>query len=111
MFHGVSAWLLVSFFPTSVFGVGVSFWLRLYLIFAYLYLFFSDNTIKQLKTENGTNVTSNKEILQEQFAYFKKLYQENSIPEENIANYLDEVKITKYLNDNEALLLEGEITE
>ena len=39
MFHGVSAWLLVWFFPTSVFGVGVSFWLRLFLIFAYLYLF------------------------------------------------------------------------
>ena len=72
---------------------------------------YSDNTIKQLKTENGTNVTSNKEILQEQFAYYKKLYQENSIPDENIANYLDKVKITNSLNDNEALLLEGEITE
>ena len=39
MFLGVSAWLLVWSFPTSVFGVGVSFWLRLFLIFAYLYLF------------------------------------------------------------------------
>ena len=27
-------------FPTSVFGVGISFWLRLFLIIAYLYLFF-----------------------------------------------------------------------
>ena len=39
MFHGISAWLLVCFFPTSVFGVGISFWFRLFLIFAYLYLF------------------------------------------------------------------------
>ena len=39
VFHGVGAWLLVWFFATSVFGVGVSFWLRLFLIFAYLYLF------------------------------------------------------------------------
>ena len=40
MFHSVGAWLLVWFFPTSVFGVGVSFWLRLSLIFAYFYFFF-----------------------------------------------------------------------
>ena len=39
MFHGISTWLLVWFFPTSVFGVGIFFWLRLFLIFAYLYLF------------------------------------------------------------------------
>ena len=39
MFHGISASLLVWFFPTSVFGVEISFWLRLFLIFAYLYLF------------------------------------------------------------------------
>ena len=26
-------------FPTSVFGVGISFWLRIFLIIAYLYLF------------------------------------------------------------------------
>ena len=38
-FHGISAWLLVWFFPTSVFGVGIFFWLRLFLIFAYLCLF------------------------------------------------------------------------
>ena len=38
MFHGLSTWLLVWFFPTSVFGVGIFFWLRLFLIFAYLYL-------------------------------------------------------------------------
>ena len=25
MFHGISTWLLVWFFPTSVFGVGISF--------------------------------------------------------------------------------------
>ena len=41
MFHGISTWLLVWFFPTSVFGVGIFFWLRLFLIFAYLYLFFN----------------------------------------------------------------------
>ena len=41
MFHGISTWLLVCFFPTSVFGVGIFFWLRLFLIFAYLYLFMS----------------------------------------------------------------------
>ena len=43
MFHGISAWLLVWFFPTSVFGVGISFWLRLFLIFAYLYFFIGIN--------------------------------------------------------------------
>ena len=40
MFHGISTWLLVWFFPTSVFGVGIFFWLRLFLIFAYLGTFY-----------------------------------------------------------------------
>ena len=39
------AWLLVWFFPTSIFGVGVFFWLRLFLIFAYLYLFWMKHSI------------------------------------------------------------------
>ena len=38
MFHGISTCLLVWFFPSSVFEVGIFFWLRLFLIFAYLYL-------------------------------------------------------------------------
>ena len=58
MFHGISAWLLVWFFPTSVFGVGISFWLRLFLIFAYLYLFLSNLnasvTRTGTRTETGT---------------------------------------------------------
>ena len=37
-------YLIVSLFlPTSVFGVEIIFWLRLFLIFAYLYLFISDS--------------------------------------------------------------------
>ena len=44
VFHGVGAWLLVWFFPASVFGVGVFFWLRLFLIFACLYLFLPART-------------------------------------------------------------------
>ena len=37
-------YLIVSlFFPTSVFGVEIIFWLRLFLIFAYLYFFISDS--------------------------------------------------------------------
>ena len=35
----MGTWLLVWFFPASVFGVGIFFWLRLFLIFACLYLF------------------------------------------------------------------------
>ena len=37
-----STLLFVWFFPASVFGVGIFFWMRLFLIVAYLYLFISE---------------------------------------------------------------------
>ena len=33
---------------------------------------YSNNTIKQLKKENGSHTTSNKEILNEQYKFYKK---------------------------------------
>ena len=39
MFSKYKYLIVILFFPTSVFGVRISFWLRLFLITAYLFLF------------------------------------------------------------------------
>ena len=71
----------------------------------------SNNTIKELKTQNGDYVTSNKEILAEQYKFYDKLYESDNISEDNIKTYLSKIDNINKLNEQEAKLLEGEITE
>ena len=60
--------------------------------------------------ENGTYTTCNKEILHEQYTFYIKLYKNDSIPEEKNVNYLYDVKNLNILSEEEAQLLEGEIS-
>ena len=71
----------------------------------------SNNTIKELKTQNGDYVTSNKGILAEQYKFYHKLYESDNISENNIKKYLSKIDNINKLNEEEAKLLEGEITE
>ena len=83
MFHGISTWLLVWFFPTSVFGVGIFFLIAPFLIFAYLYLFTNFNTLTQ--ELDGT-----------------RAYQETDTDEISVVNaHLNElpVKFSDYVNE------------
>ena len=59
---------------------------------------FSSNAIKQLKKtkRNGTYTTCDKEILHEQYTFYRKLYQNACIPEETIVNYLNDAKKSEY---------------
>ena len=70
-------------------------------------LIIQSNNLKQ----KMVHATSNKEILEEQYNFYKQLYERDPIPEENIANYLNDINITNTLNADEAILLEGEIKE
>ena len=70
----------------------------------------SNNTIKELKTKEGVCVTSNKEILDE-YKFYNQLYEADNIAEENIQSYLSKINDLNMLNEHEAKLLKGEITE
>ena len=72
---------------------------------------FSSNTIKHLKQENCTYTTSNKKMLHEQYTFYRKLYQNDRIPEERIVNYLNAVINLTILSKEEPQLLEGEISD
>ena len=71
----------------------------------------SNNTIKQLKKSNGEYVSTNKEILEEQFNFYKTLYESDNISENNIKQYLSKINNLNTLNEQEANILEGEISE
>ena len=71
----------------------------------------SNNTIKQLKKSNGEYVSTNNEILEEQYNFYNKLYESDNISEDNIKQYLNKINDLKTLDEQEANLLEGEITE
>ena len=71
----------------------------------------SNNTIKQLKKSNGEYVSTNKEILEEQFNFYKPLYESDNISENNIKQYLSKINNLNTLNEQEANILEGEISE
>ena len=72
---------------------------------------YSNNNIKQLKKENGSHTTNNKEILNEQYKFYNKLYEKDSISEESIKNYLNPIENLNILNEEEMCTLEGEISE
>ena len=72
---------------------------------------FANNTIKELKTLSGEHVTSNKEILKEQYKFYNKLYESDNISENNIKKYLSKIENLNKLKEEEANNLEGEITE
>ena len=72
---------------------------------------YSNNTIKQLKKENGSHTTSNKEILNEQYKLYNKLYEKDSISEESIKYHLTPIENLNILNEEEMCTLEGEISE
>lgn len=71
----------------------------------------SNNTIKQLKRENGTYTTSDREILEEQHKYYKNLYDSENISEESMNSHLKNIKMLNTLSEQEAKLLEGTIKE
>ena len=58
------------------------------------------------KKKNGTYTTCYNEILHEQYTFYRKLYKNDSIPEEKIVNWRKNLNI---LSEEEAQLLEGEI--
>ena len=68
-------------------------------------------SIKQLKNENGDYATSNKDILEEQYTFYKKLYESDNISENNVRNYLNKINNLNKLSEQEAELLVGKITE
>ena len=72
---------------------------------------YSNNTIKQLKKENGTFTSNNKEILEEEYAFYKNLYKADDIPKEDIKTYLRDTGNINILYEHEANTLEGIISE
>ena len=68
-------------------------------------------SIKQIKNENGNYATSNKDILEEQYTFYKKLYESDNISENNVRNYLNKINNLNKLSKQEAELLVGKITE
>ena len=70
----------------------------------------SNNTIKQLKRENGTLTSSNAEILEEQYNFYKKLYTKDDISEEFTQSYLDSITSLKCLKEEEKKM-EGGLKE
>ena len=71
----------------------------------------SNNSIKQLKTDNVDYVISNKDTLEEQYNFYKKLCESDNISENNVKNYLNKTNNLNKLSEREAKLLKGEITE
>lgn len=69
------------------------------------------NTIRQLKKANGGYTTSDKEILDEEHTYYRKLYKSDNISETSIKTYLDNIKDLNILDEKEKNSLEGEINE
>ena len=61
----------------------------------------SNNTIKQLKRENDTLISSNADILEEQYNFYKKLYTKDDISEEFTQSYLDSITSLKCLKEEE----------
>lgn len=71
----------------------------------------NNNTIKCLKKDDGSYTKTEDEILIEQHNFYKKLYQRDKISETNMNQYLQNMKKHTTLNDEEKLLLEGNINE
>ena len=66
-----------------------------------------NNTIKQLKRQDGTITSTNAEILEEQYNFYEKLYTKDNISKECIKNYLKNTKNHTCLKDEDKDSLEG----
>lgn len=68
-------------------------------------------TIKCLQKEDGTYTKTEDEILKEQHKFYKNLYQDDKIAEEDMNLYLNNLKEHIKLNEEEKQSLEGNINE
>lgn len=68
------------------------------------------NTIRKLQREDGSYTNTDAEILDEEYKYYQKLYQDDNISQEDINTYLNDINI-KGLTQNDKSVLEGEITD
>lgn len=71
----------------------------------------TNNTIKCLQKEDGTYTKTEDEILKEQHKFYKNLYQDDKIAEEDMNLYLNNLKEHIKLNEEEKQSLEGNINE
>lgn len=69
------------------------------------------NTIKQLKKADGSYTTSETEILEEEYNYYKNLYKSDNISEIDVNKYLNDTVGLQTLNQKEKDILEGKISE
>ena len=69
------------------------------------------NTIKQLKTADGSYTTSETEILDEEYNYYKNFYKSDNISEVDVNKYLNDTEGLQTLNQKEKDLLGGKISE
>ena len=67
------------------------------------------NTIKQLKQADGSYTTSETEILDEEYNYYKKLYKSDNISEVDVNKYLNDTVGLQTLNQKQKKILEGKI--
>lgn len=69
----------------------------------------SNNTIKRLKKDDGSYTQSATEILDEQYTFYKTLYQKDDISEQDMHDYLQSSNDHQSLNDKDKQLLEGKV--
>lgn len=67
--------------------------------------------MRQLKKEDGTFTTSDTEILEEQYKYYRDLYNNENISEISTKIYLHNIDNINCLDVKESLSLEGNIQE
>lgn len=67
--------------------------------------------MRQLKKEDGTFTTSDTEILEEQYKYYRNLYKKENISEISTKTYLQNIDNINCLDVKESLSLEGNIQE
>ena len=69
------------------------------------------NTIRQLKKDDGNLTSTNAEILDEQYNFYRKLYTKDNIREECTKTYLNNITNHKSLKEDEKLSLEGKLKD
>lgn len=70
-----------------------------------------NNKISCIQDENGNKHYNTKDILKEGARFYQKLYSKQNISPKDIDKFLDKITINKSLNDEEAEILESEISE
>ena len=71
----------------------------------------ANNTIRQLKKDDGNFTTSDTEILEEEYKYYQSLYAKENITDNSIKSYLQNIDNINTLSEVEANALEGELTD